>query len=102
MAPPTGTRRRLFSTGAAAKVAGCHPVTILRAIERGELAASRHYFGWYALQVLELPAHVIALHFRHQDGGELVRKNYGHPNAAMLGSAVCRDDLLSSAWSTGG
>jgi excisionase family DNA binding protein len=41
MDPPTGTRRRLFSTGAAARVAGCHPVTILRAIERGELAALR-------------------------------------------------------------
>jgi excisionase family DNA binding protein len=39
MDPPT--RRRLFSTGGAAKVAGCHPVTILRAIERGELAALR-------------------------------------------------------------
>ena len=42
-----------------------------------------HYFGWYALNVLELPPHVIALHFGHQDGGELVRKNYGHPDAAI-------------------
>jgi hypothetical protein len=33
--------------------------------------------------VLELPPHVIALHFGHQDGGELVRKNYGHPDAAI-------------------
>jgi hypothetical protein len=45
--------------------------------------ATRHYFGWYALNVLELPPHVIAIHFGHQDGGELVRKNYGHPDAAI-------------------
>ena len=44
---------------------------------------TRHYFGWYALNVLELPPHVIALHFGHRDGGELVRKNYGHPDAAL-------------------
>ena len=38
----TTTRRRpLISTGAAAAVAGCHPTTILRAIERGELEAVR-------------------------------------------------------------
>lgn len=45
--------------------------------------ATRHYFGWYALNVLELAPHVIALHFVHRDGGELVRKNYGHPDAAL-------------------
>ena len=45
--------------------------------------ATRHYFGWYALNVLELQPHVIALHFGHQDGGELVRKNYGHPDARL-------------------
>jgi integrase len=45
--------------------------------------ATRHYFGWCALNVLELPPHVIALHFGHQDGGELVRKNYGHPDVAI-------------------
>ena len=32
---------RRLSTGAAARIAGCHPVTVLRAIERGELAAVR-------------------------------------------------------------
>jgi hypothetical protein len=36
--------------------------------------ATRHYFGWYAWNVLELDARDIALHFGHQDGGELVRK----------------------------
>jgi integrase len=42
--------------------------------------ATRHYFGWYAMNVLELDPHVIALHFGHRDGGELVRKLYGHPD----------------------
>ena len=40
--PPKVSRRRpLISTGAAAAVAGCHPTTILPAIERGELEAVR-------------------------------------------------------------
>jgi integrase len=42
--------------------------------------ATRHYFGWYAMNILELDPHVIALHFGHRDGGELVRKLYGHPD----------------------
>jgi integrase len=45
--------------------------------------ATRHYFGWYAWNVLELDARDIALHFGHQDGGELVRKTYGHPDARL-------------------
>jgi hypothetical protein len=36
----------------------------------------------YAWNVLGLDARDIALHFGHQDGGELVRKLYGHPDAA--------------------
>jgi hypothetical protein len=43
--------------------------------------ATRHYFGWYAWNVLELDARDIALHFGHRDGGELVRKLYGHADA---------------------
>ena len=31
--------------------------------------ATRHYFGWYAWNVLDLDARDIALHFGHQDGG---------------------------------
>ena len=50
--------------------------------------ATRHYFGWYAFNVLELPAHVIALHFGHRDGGELVRKPTGIPTRRSHGS-VC-------------
>jgi integrase len=45
--------------------------------------ATRHYFGWYALNVLELPPHVIALQLGHEDGGRLVRELYGHPDAAL-------------------
>ena len=44
---------------------------------------TRHYFGWYALNVLELPPHIIALHLGHDDGGALVRELYGHPDAAI-------------------
>jgi integrase len=50
--------------------------------------ATRHYFGWYAWNVLELDARDIALQFGHQDGGELVRKNYGHPDAALARQRV--------------
>ena len=40
--------------------------------------ATRHYFAWYAWNVLELTPEDIAQHLGHQDGGELVRKLYGH------------------------
>jgi len=50
--------------------------------------ATRHYFGWYALNVLELPPHVIALQFGHTDGGRLVRELYGHPDAALARDRV--------------
>jgi integrase len=45
--------------------------------------ATRHYFGWYALNIARLDPHEIALQLGHRDGGELVRTNYGHPDAAM-------------------
>jgi integrase len=45
--------------------------------------ATRHYFGWYAWNVLGLEPHVIALQFGHRDGGELVRSTYGHPDAKI-------------------
>jgi integrase len=50
--------------------------------------ATRHYFGWYAWNVLELDPRDIALHFGHQDGGELVRKLYGHPDARLARERV--------------
>lgn len=50
--------------------------------------ATRHYFGWYALNILELPPHVIALQLGHADGGRLVRELYGHPDAALARKRV--------------
>jgi hypothetical protein len=50
--------------------------------------ATRHYFGWYAMNVLGLPAHVIALQFGHQDGGGLVRTRYGHPDEVIARERV--------------
>jgi hypothetical protein len=50
--------------------------------------ATRHYFGWYAWNVLELDACDIALQFGQQGGGELVRKLYGHPDAALARKRV--------------
>lgn len=40
--------------------------------------ATRHYFGWYATNVLDLPPHVIAEQLGHRDGGHLVATLYGH------------------------
>jgi integrase len=40
--------------------------------------ATRHFFGWYATNVLLLPSEDVALLMGHTDGGELVRKLYGH------------------------
>jgi integrase len=44
--------------------------------------ATRHYWGWYALNVLELEPHVIAEQLGHRDGGKLVVQLYGHPDKA--------------------
>jgi integrase len=52
--------------------------------------ATRHFFGWYALNVLDLPPHVIALQLGHTDGGKLVRELYGHPDAALARERVRR------------
>jgi integrase len=41
-------------------------------------ACTRHYFGWYAWNVLELDARDISLHLGHRDGGRLVQTTYGH------------------------
>lgn len=40
--------------------------------------ATRHYFGWYATNVLELPPDVVAQQLGHKDGGKLVAQLYGH------------------------
>jgi len=40
--------------------------------------ATRHFFGWYAINVLLLPSEDVAIALGHTDGGELVRRLYGH------------------------
>lgn len=50
--------------------------------------ATRHYFGWYAWNVLGLDPRVIAEQLGHQDGGELVRLTYGHSDAAIARDAI--------------
>ena len=49
---------------------------------------TRHYFGWYAFNVLELPDWVIAKHLGHRDGGKLVRTLYGHPDERIARQRV--------------
>lgn len=40
--------------------------------------ATRHFAGWYMVNELELPSEDVAIALGHTDGGELVRKLYGH------------------------
>lgn len=40
--------------------------------------ATRHYFGWYLTNVLELPQEIVAHQLGHKDGGRLVATLYGH------------------------
>lgn len=40
--------------------------------------ATRHFAGWYMVNVLELPSEDVAIALGHTDGGGLVRKLYGH------------------------
>lgn len=41
--------------------------------------ATRHYFGWYAVNVLGLDTAIVAAQLGHKDGGKLVEELYGHP-----------------------
>jgi integrase len=50
--------------------------------------ATRHHFAWYAWNVLRLDPEDIAQHFGHQDGGELVRRLYGHFDQAKARERV--------------
>lgn len=40
--------------------------------------ATRHFAGWYMRNVLKLDPEDIAIQLGHQDGGDLVRRLYGH------------------------
>jgi integrase len=42
--------------------------------------ATRHYFAWHALNVLDLPSEVVAEQLGHKDGGKLIEQLYGHPD----------------------
>ena len=50
--------------------------------------ATRHHFAWYAWNVLGLDPADIAQHFGHQDGGELVRRLYGHFDQARARNRI--------------
>lgn len=45
--------------------------------------ATRHFAGWYMTNVLELPSEDVAIALGHEDGGELVRRLYGHRDKAL-------------------
>jgi hypothetical protein len=40
--------------------------------------ATRHVAGWYMVNILEMPSEDVAIALGHQDGGNLVRRLYGH------------------------
>jgi integrase len=40
--------------------------------------ATRHFAGWYMVNVLEMSSEDVAIALGHQDGGNLVRRLYGH------------------------
>jgi integrase len=40
--------------------------------------ATRHFAGWYMVNVLEMSSEDVAIALGHEDGGELVRRLYGH------------------------
>jgi integrase len=44
--------------------------------------ATRHFAGWYMVNVLELASEDVAIALGHSDGGELVRRLYGHRDHA--------------------
>ena len=40
--------------------------------------ATRHFAGWYMYNVLDMASEDVAIALGHEDGGELVRRLYGH------------------------
>jgi hypothetical protein len=40
--------------------------------------ATRHFAGWYMVNELEMSSEDVAIALGHQDGGNLVRRLYGH------------------------
>jgi integrase len=52
--------------------------------------ASRHFAGWYMTNTLGLDSEVVAIALGHEDGGELVRRLYGHRSKAAALETVAR------------
>jgi integrase len=52
--------------------------------------ATRHFAGWYMVNVLELPSEDVAIALGHTDGGQLVRNLYGHRDAQLALDRVTR------------
>jgi len=40
--------------------------------------ATRHFAGWWLTNIAELPSEDVALQLGHSDGGQLIRRLYGH------------------------
>jgi integrase len=40
--------------------------------------STRHFYGWYATNELQLDAEIVAIQLGHEDGGRLVKMLYGH------------------------
>jgi integrase len=51
---------------------------------------TRHFAAWYMLNVLGLPASVVAHQLGHEDGGRLVELTYGHRERARSLDAIKR------------
>jgi integrase len=39
---------------------------------------TRHFCGWYMVNILEMDSEEVAIQLGHEDGGEQVRRTYGH------------------------
>jgi integrase len=52
--------------------------------------ATRHFAGWYMVNVLEMPSEDIAIALGHQDGGNLVRRLYGHRDRSRALERIVR------------
>ena len=46
--------------------------------------ASRHYMGWYGINVLGIQPWVLAEQFGHRDHGKLLMERYGHPDRRRM------------------
>lgn len=51
---------------------------------------TRHFAGWWLYNVLELPSEDVAIQLGHEDGGELVRKLYGHRDRELTLARISR------------